>query len=77
MREVYVNQELCVGCGICVDNVSDVFHLNSNGKAECFDPHGATETQIQLEAIAVCPINCIEWKQTCIAESREGGEYAR
>lgn len=56
-----VDQDTCISCAICVTNLPDVFHMNSSGKAECFDPHGATEEQIQLEAIDVCPVNCISW----------------
>ena len=44
----FVDQDMCIGCGICVTNLPDVFHLTANGKAECFDPYGATEEEIQL-----------------------------
>lgn len=57
-----VDQDMCIGCGMCVDNLPDVFHLANNGKAECFDPNGATEEEIQLQAIDVCPVTCIHWK---------------
>lgn len=58
----FVDQDACIGCGMCVDNLPDVFHLAKNGKAECFDPNGATEEEIQLQAIDVCPVTCIHWK---------------
>lgn len=61
-KEAFVDQEMCIGCGLCVDNLPDVFHMNTKGKAECFDPNGATETEIQLQAIDVCPVSCIHWK---------------
>lgn len=61
-REAYVDQELCIGCGICADNLPDVFHMTSHGKAECFDPNGATEEEIQLQAIDLCPLTCIGWR---------------
>ncbi|HXE95092.1 MAG TPA: ferredoxin [Dongiaceae bacterium] len=61
-KEVFVDQDMCIGCELCVDNLPDVFHMSSNGKAECFDPNGATEMEIQLQAIDVCPVTCIHWK---------------
>ncbi|MBW4055663.1 MAG: ferredoxin [Proteobacteria bacterium] len=64
-KEAFVDQNMCIGCGICADNLPDVFHLNTQGKAECFDPHGATEEEIQLQAISVCPVTCIFWRESC------------
>ena len=61
-REPFVDQDLCISCGICVNNLPDVFRFNGNGKAECFDPDGASEEDIQEQAIDVCPVSCICWK---------------
>ena len=61
-KEAFVDQDMCIGCGMCVDNLPDVFHVTSSGKAECFDPNGATEEEIQLQAIDICPVTCIHWK---------------
>lgn len=58
----FVDQDLCIGCGMCADNLPDVFHMTSGGKAECFDPTGATEEEIQLQAIDICPVTCICWQ---------------
>lgn len=38
-------------------NLPDVFHLNDQGKAECFNPNEATEEEIQLQAICSLPSN--------------------
>ncbi|KAA0888314.1 ferredoxin [Oryzomonas rubra] len=65
-KEAFVDQNMCIGCGICVKNLPDVFHLNDRGLAECFDPRGATEEDIQLQAIDVCPVTCIGWRETCV-----------
>jgi ferredoxin len=61
-KTAFVDQDICIGCGICVGNLPDVFHFASNGKAECFDPNGASEEEIQLQAMDVCPVACIHWK---------------
>lgn len=61
-KEAFVDQDMCIACGICVQNLPDVFRFDASGKAECFDPYGATEDEIQQEAIDVCPVSCICWK---------------
>ena len=30
----YVDQELCIGCGLCTSIAPDVFAMNADGKAE-------------------------------------------
>lgn len=62
-QEAFVDQDLCISCGICVNNLPDVFRFADNGKAECFDPDGASVEDIQSEAIDVCPVSCICWKE--------------
>jgi len=61
-KEAFVDQDMCISCGICVNNLPDVFRFSDNGKAECFDPTGASEADIQLQAIDVCPVSCICWR---------------
>jgi ferredoxin len=61
-KEVFVDQDMCIACGICVQNLPDVFRFNDNGKAECFEPDGATEEEIQQQAIDLCPVSCICWR---------------
>jgi ferredoxin len=61
-REVYVDQEVCIGCGLCVSIVSEVFRLNDAGVSEVYHQAGSTtEAKIQ-EAIDSCPVNCIHWR---------------
>ncbi len=61
-REPYVDQDLCISCGLCIDNLPSVFRFAGNDKAECYDPEGASEEDIQNEAIDICPVSCINWK---------------
>ncbi len=58
----FVDQDMCISCGLCIDNLPAVFRFNDSGKAECFDAQGATEDAIQSEAIDICPVSCICWE---------------
>ncbi len=62
-KKPWVDQDVCISCGLCVDNVPEVFRMADNGKAECYNPDGATEDEIQSGAIDVCPVECIHWKE--------------
>jgi ferredoxin len=59
-REVYVDQDVCIGCGLCTNLVPEVFRLNDNGVSEPYNQSGSDEAKIQ-EAIDSCPVNCIHW----------------
>jgi ferredoxin len=63
MKTPYVDQDVCISCGLCTLNVPDVFRFAENGKAECYNPTGASEQVIQDDAIDVCPVSCITWKE--------------
>jgi ferredoxin len=59
---VFVDQDMCISCGVCVNNLPEVFRFNDDNKAECYDPDGASEEDIQEQAIDVCPVSCIFWE---------------
>lgn len=59
--EVYVDQEVCIGCGLCVSIVPEVFRLNDAGVSEAYKQQGAPEAKVQ-EAMDSCPVNCIHWR---------------
>jgi ferredoxin len=61
-KTVWVDQDECISCGICVEAVPEVFRFADNGKAEAYDPAGATEEKIQ-EAVDACPVSCIHWQE--------------
>ncbi len=61
-REVWVDEDVCISCGMCINNLPEVFRFNSDGKAECFDASGASEEEIEHDAIDICPVSCIHWK---------------
>ena len=60
-REVYVEQQICIGCGLCASIAPEVFRLNDDGVSEVHDQSGSAEADIQ-EAIDSCPVNCIHWR---------------
>lgn len=61
-RKPYVDQDVCIGCGLCAATVPDVFRLNDAFVSEVHDPTGAPEEKIQ-EAIDGCPVSCISWQE--------------
>ena len=60
-REVEVDQDICIGCGLCASIAPEVFRLNDNGVSEVHNQSGVEEEKIQ-EAIDSCPVNCIHWR---------------
>mgnify|MGYP000916284007 CR=1 FL=1 len=60
-KKAFVDQDLCIGCGMCAGNLPEVFRMNADGKAECFNSAAASEDEIQHEAMDVCPVSCICW----------------
>ena len=57
----YVDEDVCIGCELCVNTVPEVFRMKQGNVAEVYDPAGASEESIQ-EAIDGCPVNCIHWE---------------
>jgi ferredoxin len=60
-REVYIDKDVCIGCGLCASVVPEVFRMDDDGLSEAYDQAGAAEERIQ-EAIDSCPVNCIHWR---------------
>lgn len=55
---VKINDEECIGCGVCAQICPEVFQLNDEaGKAKVARPQGAECAQ---EAADSCPVGCIE-----------------
>ncbi len=60
-KQPYVDQDSCIGCGLCASIVPTVFRLNEQNLSEVHNPAGAPEEKIQ-EAIDSCPVACIHWE---------------
>lgn len=59
----HVNQELCIGCGLCAGIAADVFELDNDGKARALDTvNEENQGQVQ-EAIDGCPVAAITWTE--------------
>jgi len=53
-----VDQDLCVGCGLCTQVCADVFEMNAEGKAAVIA--GADEgADCVQDAIDQCPVGAI------------------
>lgn len=54
-----VNQDTCIGCGLCISTVPEVFEVNADGKAEACG-HTTDENRAAVqEAIDACPVQAI------------------
>ncbi|WP_099470084.1 ferredoxin [Konateibacter massiliensis] len=55
----FVDQDMCIGCGMCVGVEPDVFRMNDEDKAEGYaDTTDATRETV-AEAIDMCPVGAI------------------
>ena len=54
-----VNQDTCIGCGLCISTVPEVFEVNADDKAEAYG-HTTDENRAAVqEAIDACPVQAI------------------
>ncbi len=56
MMKVYVDQDVCIGCGLCAGMADGVFRMNDEGKAEVFSEGDEADVQ---EAMNSCPVEAI------------------
>jgi ferredoxin len=61
-KEVYVDENECTGCELCVDSLPDVFEMTTEGVSKVHNAKGAPTEKIQ-EVIDSCPAECIHWKE--------------
>lgn len=60
MRKVKVNDDLCIGCGLCISSVPDVFDFSDDGKSKVIaEP---TDEAAIDDIIASCPVAAISWE---------------
>ena len=56
---IKVDQEKCIGCGLCAGNSPENFAMNSDGKAE---PIASEANDSAKEAANDCPVGAISVK---------------
>lgn len=54
--EIKVDQDVCIGCQICVANCPESFQINEDGKAEAISQE---EHPCTMKAVAACPVSAI------------------
>ena len=54
-----VNQDTCIGCGLCISTVPEVFEVNADGKAEAYGHTTDVNRAAVQEAIDACPVQAI------------------
>lgn len=56
-----VDQETCVGCGICPSICSEVFFMKDDGKAHAISDNVPSSVEDDArDAESSCPVNAIE-----------------
>ncbi len=57
MPKASVNNDACIGCGLCVGSAPDVFEFGDDGKAVAIE--GVEADASADEAAANCPVSAI------------------
>lgn len=58
--KVAVDQDLCIGCGVCPSVAPSIFDMNDDGKAYVLvDEVPAGEEDLAEEAVDSCPVAAI------------------
>jgi len=58
MKNIKIDKNKCIGCGLCETIVPKAFRLNSKGKAEFVSTGADLEKKIK-EAMDSCPVQAI------------------
>ena len=59
--KVCVNQENCIGCGMCIDVCPEAFEYNADSKSELKKGINLDVLEDKIkEAQSVCPVDAIE-----------------
>ena len=58
-KKIEVDQELCIGCGACVNLCPDIFELQDDGKANIVNEDGSKKCDYEI-AINSCPVGAIK-----------------
>lgn len=56
-----VNQDMCIGCGLCCGICGAVFRMNDDGKSQAYQSATQDNQSDVQEAIDSCPVSAISW----------------
>lgn len=59
----HVDQNTCIGCGLCISIAPDVFRMNDDDKAESYQNATPENESMVQDAISSCPVSAIEWEE--------------
>lgn len=57
--KAFVDQDSCIGCGMCCGVCPEVFRMNDDGKAEAYGDVTVANRGAVQEAISGCPMEAI------------------
>lgn len=61
--KVFVDQDLCISCGLCISIYEDVFSWNEDDKAEAIDDEIPEDLVEDVEeAVESCPTEAIQYR---------------
>ena len=55
--KIIIDEDACIGCGVCESVCPDVFKMNDEGKAELVID--TSDADCVNEAVEQCPVTCI------------------
>lgn len=61
MEKLIVDQDCCVGCGMCLDTANMVFDMDDSNLAYVFKQPTEDVLDLVEEAIDDCPGSAIQW----------------
>ncbi|MGI5852587.1 MAG: ferredoxin [Clostridiales bacterium] len=62
--KVFVDQDLCISCGLCISICEDVFSWNEDDKAEAIDDEIPEDLVEDVEeAVESCPTEAIKYQE--------------
>lgn len=61
-KKIQVDQDKCIGCGLCASTCPEVFELDENGKSIVKDADACENAGCCQAALDDCPAGAINWK---------------
>ena len=61
--KAFVNEELCIGCGLCCTYCDEVFLFFEDGKSEAYKDVSENNLSKVQDAIDNCPVSAISMEE--------------